>query len=228
MAWRLARSLVSLRDAVNAKWPNRDRRSDGTIGDPRHAANASASDHNPWLAVGGTGVVRALDIDVNGIDAGWYAEQLRLLGAAGDSRLAGGGYVIFNRRITRASWSGWNVYTGSNPHTSHVHVSLSRNPAGFDDPRPWNFLGATAPAPPPTTAPPAPSGRPTLSQGSRGDAVRTVQVTLNRWYPRLPPLSQDGVFGPATKARVIHFQQRAGLTVDGVVGPKTWSALGFR
>lgn len=228
MTWRLARALVSLRDGVNARWPHRDKASDGTIGDTAHKANASASDHNPWLAVGGVGVVRALDIDVDGIDAGWYAEQLRLLGAAGDSRLTGGGYVIFNKRITRSNWSGWSVYTGKNPHSAHVHVSLSRNPAGFDDPRPWTFLAATPPAPPPPAAPPAPGGRPTLRQGSRGDAVRTLQVTLNRWYPRLPQLAQDGVFGANTHARVVYFQHRAGLTADGIVGPKTWSALGFR
>ena len=226
MAWRLARALVSLRDGVNARWPHRDKTSDGTIGDAAHLTRAS--DHNAWLAVAGLGVVRALDIDVDGIDAGWYAEQLRLLGAAGDSRLAGGGYVIFNHRITRADWSGWAVYTGTNPHTKHVHTSLSRNPAGFDDPRPWPFLAPTPPAPPPATVPTAPGGRPTLQSGSRGDAVRTLQVTLNRWYPRLPALAQDGVFGPNTRARVLYFQHRAGLTEDGIVGPKTWAGLGFR
>lgn len=225
MAWRLARGLVSLRDGVNARWPRRDKRSDGTIGDTSHAARSSASDHNAWVLVAGQGVVRALDIDVDGIDAAWYAEQLRVLGAAGDARLAGGGYVIYNRRITRADFAGWNVYTGTNPHTAHVHTSLSRNAAGFDDPRPWTFL--TGAAAPPSTAPPA-AGRPTLQQGSNSDAVKSIQRTLNRWYPGLPRLAEDGVFGAATKARVTHFQQAAGLAADGVVGPKTWSGLGFK
>jgi hypothetical protein len=227
MAWRLARALVSLRAGVDARWPGRDKRSDGTIGDARHSAASKSSDHNPWVVVSGVGVVRALDIDVDGIDAGWYAEQLRVLGAAGDSRLTGG-YVIFNRRITKRDYSGWNVYTGKNPHTSHVHVSLSRDPSGFDDPRPWGFLATTEPAPPPAHAPEAPGGRPTLEEGSRGEPVRALQVALNRWYPRLPPLSQDGVYGPMTRDRVIYFQVRAGLATDGVVGPRTWSALGFR
>lgn len=228
MAWRLARSLVSLRDGVNARWPHRDKRADGTVGDTAHWKRGSASDHVPWLKVGGVGVVRALDVDVDGIDAAWYAEQLRLLGAAGDARLTGGGYVIFNRRITSRDYSRWHVYTGKNPHTSHVHVSLSRDPAGFDDPRPWTFLAATPPASPLPTAPPAPGGRPTLRQGSRGDAVRTLQIALNRWYPRLPQLAQDGVFGPNTRARVVYFQHRAGLATDGIVGPRTWAGLGFR
>lgn len=223
MSWRLARALVALRDGVNARWPARDKSSDGTIGDAAHASRAS--DHNPFVVVAGTGVVRAVDVDVDGIDAAWFAEQLRLLGAAGDARLTGGGYVIYNRRITTSNFAGWAAYTGSNPHTKHVHTSFSRNEVGFDDPRPWAFLtGATAP---PTSAPPA-TGRPTLQQGSTGDAVKSLQKTLNRWYPSLPRLVEDGNFGPATKARVAYFQQHAGLTADGIVGPKTWAGLGFK
>lgn len=227
MAWRLARAAETLRAGVNARWPNRDKKSDGTIGDASHASRSSASDHNPWIVVAGVGVVRALDIDVDGIDAGWYAEQLRLLGAAGDHRLVGGGYVIFNRRITRPDFSGWSVYTGTNPHTAHVHTSLSRNATGFDDPAPWAFLGA---APDTGSVPPLPpsSGRPTIRMGDTGDAVKSVQRTLNRWYPTLSRLSEDGIFGAATRARVIYFQGRAGLGADGIVGPKTWAALGFK
>lgn len=138
MAWRLAAAVAALRSDVNARWPGRDKASDGTIGDAAHATRAS--DHNPWINVAGVGVVRALDIDVDGIDAGWYAEQLRKMGQAGDHRLTDGGYVIFNRSITSADFSRWVTYTGTNPHTSHVHVSVSRLRAGFDDESRWLFL----------------------------------------------------------------------------------------
>ena len=56
MAWRLARSLETLRAQINALSPNRSKASDGTIGDAAHSARTS--DHNP----DGGGVVRALDL----------------------------------------------------------------------------------------------------------------------------------------------------------------------
>jgi hypothetical protein len=142
--WRNCNASLALVAEVNARWPNRDKASDGTVGDAAHASRSS--DHNPFIIINGTGVVRARDIDVDGIDAAWLAEWLRGCGAAGDPRLRGGGYVIFNRRITRPDWGGWRAYTGSNPHTSHVHVSFSLDRAGFDSTAAWG-LGPTAPTP---------------------------------------------------------------------------------
>ena len=35
-------------------------------------------------------------------------------------------YIIFNRRIWRAYGDpGWGAYSGTNPHTDHIHISLS-------------------------------------------------------------------------------------------------------
>jgi peptidoglycan hydrolase-like protein with peptidoglycan-binding domain len=38
-------------------------------------------------------------------------------------------------------------------------------------------------------------------------------------------LAADGDFGPQTEEAVKRFQANAGLTVDGVVGRQTWTAL---
>lgn len=66
-------------------------------------------------------------------------------------------------------------------------------------------------------------GQPTVQQGDTGDAVKRVQRALRR-TPDLA-IVVDGIFGPATRAAVVGFQQGAGLTPDGIVGPLTWAAL---
>lgn len=137
MAWRNCEASLTLKAELDALWPERDTTSDGTIGDASHMTRDS--DHNAWVVVAGVGVVRARDIDKDGVDVGWLAEWLRLKGRAGDPRLAGGGYVIWNRQITTPDFSGWKPYTGINAHKEHVHVSFSRNVAGFDSTAPWNL-----------------------------------------------------------------------------------------
>lgn len=139
MAWRNCNASIALVNEINARWPKRDKTSDGTIGDAAHATRES--DHNPWVIVDGVGVVRARDVDKDGIDAAWIVEELRKKGAAGDPRLAGGGYVIFNRRITSPDFKTWKAYNGTNPHDKHFHVSFSLNRAGYDSNAAWN-LGA--------------------------------------------------------------------------------------
>lgn len=64
-----------------------------------------------------------------------------------------------------------------------------------------------------------------LKQGSRGDSVKTVQQKLIRWgYLKG---SADGIFGVKTKAAVVAFQKKNGLTADGIIGTRTAQALGI-
>jgi putative peptidoglycan binding protein/D-alanyl-D-alanine carboxypeptidase-like protein len=74
---------------------------------------------------------------------------------------------------------------------------------------------------------PAVTSSPFLEYGMRGEGVKELQRVLNRWYPNLPRLVEDGDFGAATKARVEYFQKAAGLVVDGIVGPATMKGLGL-
>jgi hypothetical protein len=64
---------------------------------------------------------------------------------------------------------------------------------------------------------------PTLRRGDRSDAVARLQRALNNQIGS--DLAEDGIFGMGTEAAVRNFQQAKGLTVDGVVGPRTWGAL---
>lgn len=65
-----------------------------------------------------------------------------------------------------------------------------------------------------------------LKQGSSGAQVRTLQTKLINWGYMSG--KADGIFGAKTKAGVIAFQKRNGLTADGIVGTKTAQALGMK
>ena len=65
-----------------------------------------------------------------------------------------------------------------------------------------------------------------LRLGSAGDAVRSIQIRLNRIsdnYPSIPKIAiPDGVFSFDTEDSVRRFQEIFSLTPDGIVGPATW------
>ena len=109
MAWRLAKCLETLRTEVDAKWPNRSKQSDGTIGDESH--KKSDSDHNPWVLDGAVGVVTAIDIThdpAHGLDSERLAEYLR---RSKDPRIK---YIVSNHKIAVRSskGSGGNIRDG--------------------------------------------------------------------------------------------------------------------
>lgn len=150
MYWRVAYSLITLRDQVNEAWPDRSKLSDGFIGDAAHASGPS--DHNPNAA----GVVCAFDIThdpFHGLDiADLFATFVA--NPHPDAK-----YFIANGQIAGA-WDGFTVvpYHGVDPHTNHLHTSVGVGHDGhsvqpYDDTTPWT-LPSVVPAPPPT--PPAP------------------------------------------------------------------------
>ncbi|MFP5502714.1 MAG: peptidoglycan-binding protein [Candidatus Sericytochromatia bacterium] len=65
------------------------------------------------------------------------------------------------------------------------------------------------------------AGRPSGAPG-----VQTLQRELKQ--AGFNPGGIDGKFGPNTQKAVERFQRAKGLAVDGVVGPKTWAALGVK
>lgn len=131
--------LDALRGEFNRNFPQRDKSSDGWIGDTAHQANPS-SDHNP----DSRGIVHAIDVDEDLRAPGaslseCVAEVVRRHRSGADNRLT---YVIYERTIWSAS-NDWRPrdYTGSNPHDKHAHFSASyvrarensRAPFGVED-----------------------------------------------------------------------------------------------
>jgi len=210
--WRLAHSLVVLRDQIDKKAPQRSRASDGTIGDANHVV----SRHRP----NDLGVVCALDVTddpAHGCPIHAIAEGIR---ANPHPELA---YVISNGRIAsrKTGWA-WHQYTGANAHDKHVHFGVGVGPDSearppYDSPQAWHVNGSGQPGP----SGPIPR---TLRKGDEGEDVRGLQKILIG-AGHLPGGSADGHFGPRTEAATKRLQAQLGLVADGIVGPRTHAAI---
>lgn len=239
MSWHLAPSLVQFRNEVNKKWPNRSKKSDGTIGNTSHAARKS--DHNP----NSRDSVNAIDITYPGVNATAIINAVKKHPSAN--------YVIFNRKIYSRK-NGWKAekYTGASPHTEHLHISILQTVKAEQSKVHW--FTAPAPAKPkpvvkpvakpvvkPTPAKPAPAKpvvvkptpakpavKPALPKypgagkfkvGSKNPAVKVVQTALG-----------NPVTGTMTKEDVADVKKYQRLRpklwpANGIVGPKTYASL---
>lgn len=130
MAWRNAYSIDKLKQQLDTTYPGWSFL--GTKGDTAH--QAVPSDHNPNAA----GVVTAIDIGGGGgLDIHQLADRLAS-NPHPDLK-----YIISNKRI--AEWQygfKWRAYNGSDPHDTHIHVSVGRGSDGqskqpYDDKTNW-------------------------------------------------------------------------------------------
>jgi peptidoglycan hydrolase-like protein with peptidoglycan-binding domain len=95
---------------------------------------------------------------------------------------------------------------------------------GIVGPNTWAKLNAgVKPATGPSAAAKA---RAQIKQGASGALVKDLQTRLIQAGYSVGASGVDGSFGPATNSAVRAFQKAKGLTVDGIVGPNTWTALG--
>ena len=69
----------------------------------------------------------------------------------------------------------------------------------------------------------ADQSRPVLKLGSTGLPVRRLQSRMSAVGFDIGGV--DGRFGATTESAVKKLQQRSNLTVDGIVGPKTWAVV---
>lgn len=146
----LAPGLVALREEFNALNPDRDKRSDGWIGDEAH--QQTSSDHNPDDTSGSKtpqtdsdskADVRAIDVDKSGpwphgLSFDSLINELVRRRREGEDHRAD--LIIWNRRkASDASGWKWVDYTGSNAHTEHAHISIRTEPYE-DDRSPWGLV----------------------------------------------------------------------------------------
>lgn len=141
--WRVCKALEHMRAQINVMAPNRNKGSDGGIGDMAHWKKGDASDHNPWVSEGANkGVVTARDFThhvAGGCDCNVLVASLI---SAKDSRIK---YIIWNEVIYnsapvhgKAAWEG-RAYTGANKHNKHAHVSVKSAKASYDSTADWNI-----------------------------------------------------------------------------------------
>lgn len=228
----LAPAAVTLRDEVNAAFPKRDKASDGWIGDASHAARKSS--HNPcWTCSGRAhGIVRGLDIDISP-DGRPDADLAKVVLQAtiGDPRVW---YVIHDGKIYSRTF-GWQpmVYTGSNPHREHVHVSLNGangvSGEGNFDTSGWGIADIADGLPkdpilPAVSLAAAKRAAAAPRRAVAPVAVRRIQRALNA---RLGlRLEVDGVYGPATRTAMRQWQRRIDGGTDGLPHTRNLTRLG--
>lgn len=205
--WYLAPSLVQLRSEINSAHPGRDKASDGSVGDLSHSARKS--DHNPAWDAGG--VVRAIDVDISDIDVNKLMAVLK-----NDSRV---NYFIYNHSIYGASSFAKRRYTGSNPHTQHIHVSIKHSKSA-ERAGTWGYSGSVKPV---GNTKPKPVAKPKPVKAKGTAENRSIQTALKTMGLKVGVI--DGVNGPMQKAAVKAFQKHHNLVQDGNWGPVTQKAF---
>ena len=122
---RLSKAAIQLREQFDDAYPDRDRLSDGWIGDTRHGARKS--DHNPDEQ----GWVRAIDIDrdLSGkakpdLMPDLVDQVCKACQAKQETRIS---YIIFDGYIYSSKFRFIKrKYTGANKHTHHAHFSFKK------------------------------------------------------------------------------------------------------
>jgi peptidoglycan hydrolase-like protein with peptidoglycan-binding domain len=209
MTYHLAPSLAQLRLEVNMRWPNRSKSSDGWIGDPAHKERRS--DHNP----NERGSVNALDVTADGIvPAELVAAAIRHPSTA---------YVIHDGFIWSRTY-GWakRPYGGSNPHHTHVHISIQQTVAAEQNTSKWFVKNrSTWPLGPGEVFGSKKSAR--VRNGTESpmhaDAVRKIQARLR--------IGTTGRYGVVTMVKVANWQTWKKIKPTGTVGPVTWQKMGL-
>lgn len=241
-SWFVVPNLDEAVDQLNKRFPKRDKRSDGSIGDQSHSTNTSS--HNPdktgrpeWRDGDSKNEVRARDIDKDLKDPDYSMEnvvQLWVKAARASDPAKKTGlwwvrYIIFNGRIWhRKDGFKTRQYTGKNKHTEHAHVTSdftkSADEARGTDwrlgqlkPKDDGQGGGDTPPKPPTKPSPIPVNG------------KLDSTTIRRWQ-QIMKTPVDGKIDRKDselirRVQVVLHRVDHRIKVDGDLGPKTIAAL---
>lgn len=180
---------------------------------------------------------RALDWMLSAYDKGdkeiadavttWLTQPVKGVYGANARRL-GIMYIVWNGKVWKSyrNPETWTTYTGSVPHTDHIHFSFAWD--GACKRTSWwtgKALTTVSQAKCGTSNGPLVSKETEFTQykttllklGSRGDAVVLAQQNLK--------ITADGDFGPQTRAAVLAFQKKWKLDVTGRVNRGVWNQM---
>lgn len=212
MVWRLSKSIAQLEEQIISEYGRIAWL--GTKGDSNHS---SASDHNGGGITdpNGTIVVRAIDIRHlgGGPDCNKLAKSLM-----SDSRLKGGGYLIFDGRIwnpSRDSYGVWRTFSG-NPHRGHMHVSVSKTKARYDDGSNWDIGGSSSNG----------YNKGTVTalfcwRGNENEAVELLQIQLKELGYYTGEI--DRKYGPKTSDAVLAMRKARGSSAKNGNAYSAWA-----
>lgn len=142
---RQAYSLDVLLAEINAHAPKRSKKSDGGLASPQHTKQNPGSDHEPNKA--GVWTARDFTHDPKG---GLNCNELATLLVREFGKhpaMKAGSYIIWNGRIISYNRlaEAWREYKGGNPHTKHLHVSVSDSATGYDSRVAWDLWAHPTP-----------------------------------------------------------------------------------
>lgn len=202
----------------------------GWIGDAAH--QTEQSDHN----VDSRGLVHALDFMCTGA----HAQAIVNWGLAHNADLE---YIIHNRVIWTRS-NNWKPkkYTGSDPHTNHVHFSGKHGSAGknsatgtgydvaAENSTPNPGAPCTASTPHPAPAKPAAPASTTHKPGSRTLTYTPDKTQMTgadvQFLQKFLGVPVEGGYGPVTAKRASWYEGMRGIHQEkpyGQAGPQFWS-----
>jgi peptidoglycan hydrolase-like protein with peptidoglycan-binding domain len=137
---------------------------------------------------------------------------------------------LFVRKGAKMEHTGFGYNNETVECSVGVQHFTTRNKKWTDWGIPACIDGVAPPAPEPSPEP-TPEGKPTLHRGDKGEFVTLAQTKLIQKGFDCGSFGADGQYGAATEKAVREFQKSHTdqdgnpLTVDGVIGQKTWAAL---